>query len=54
MYFSERVAVFSTDRMAGVPPGWFGHMHWSLLVGMLLAVIGGLVAQFAQTKFRHA
>ena len=54
MYFSERVAVFSMDRMAGVQPGWFGHVHWSLLVGILLALVGGLVAQFAQTKFRHA
>ena len=39
MYFSERVAVFSMDRMAGVQPGWFGHVHWSLLVGMLLALL---------------
>src|SRR5205085_2324240 len=54
MYFSERVAVFSMDRMAGLQPGWFGHVHWSLLVGMLLALVGGLVAQFAPTKFRHA
>lgn len=52
--FSERLAGFSTDRVSSLQPGWFDHVHWYLLVGVLVTLSGGLTAQFGETLFRHA
>ena len=54
MLFSERLSGFSTDRVSGLQPGWFDQVHWYLLVGILVTLSGGLMAQFGRTVFRHA
>jgi drug/metabolite transporter (DMT)-like permease len=50
MSLSERLPGFSTDRV----PGWFDQVHWYLLVGILVTLGGGLMAQFGRTVSRHA
>ena len=52
MLFSERLAGFSTDRVSGFQPGWFDQVHWYLLVGVLVSLGGGLLAQFEPTIAR--
>jgi hypothetical protein len=54
MLFSERLSGFSTDRVSSLQPGWFDHVHWYLLVGVLVTLSGGLTAQFGETLFRQA
>ena len=53
MLFSERLSGFSVDQVPGVRPGSLDQMHWSLLVGTVLVLGGGLVAQFGPTISRY-
>jgi hypothetical protein len=54
MLFSERLSGLSVNQGLGLRPGSLGQVHWYLLVGILLTLGGGLMAQFGPTIVRYA
>jgi hypothetical protein len=53
MLLSEQLPGISAEQTTGLWSDHVGHFHWYLLVGILLTLTGGLLAQFGQALFRR-